>query len=60
MILVGLVTTLAGFALAVASLGMASANGPRLAMVVVGIVVSLVGILGVLNPHYMKSAVWKK
>jgi len=29
-------------------------------MVVVGILVSLIGILGVLNPAYQKNAVWKK
>ena len=60
MVLVGLVTTLAGFGVAVASLGMASSNSARLAMVLIGIVVSLVGILGILNPHYIKTAVWQK
>ena len=29
-------------------------------MVLVGIVVSLIGIMGVINPAYQKNAVWKK
>ena len=29
-------------------------------MVVVGIVISLVGILGLINPAYQKNAIWKK
>ena len=60
MALVGIVITLAGFAVAVASLGMMSSTSGRLLMVVVGIIVSLVGIMGVINPAYQKNAIWKK
>ncbi len=60
MVLVGLVVTLLGFGIAVASLGMASATSARLGMVLVGIVVSLIGIMGVLNQAYLKNAIWKK
>jgi hypothetical protein len=60
MAFVGLVVTLLGFALAVASLGITSSNTARLVIVLAGIVVSLVGILGVLNQAYMKNAIWKQ
>jgi hypothetical protein len=57
---VGLIVTLAGFLLAAASVGITSSNGGRLGLVVVGIVISLIGILGVINPAYQKTAVWRK
>jgi hypothetical protein len=60
MALVGLVVTFLGFVTAVASLGMASSNGARLGIVLVGIAISIVGIMGVLNPAYQKDAIWKK
>ena len=60
MAIVGLVITLAGFGVAVASLGMMSSTSGRLLMVVAGIIVSLVGIMGVINPAYQKHAIWKK
>lgn len=60
MAIVGLLITLLGFAIAVASLGMASSVGGRMVLVLIGLVVSLVGIIGVINPAYQKNAVWKK
>ena len=60
MALVGLVVTFAGFVLAAASVGITSSTTGRLGMVVVGIVLSLIGIMGVINPAYQKNAVWKK
>lgn len=60
MAFVGLAITFLGFALAVASIGIASSNSMRFAIVLVGIVVSLVGIMGVLNQAYLKTAIWKK
>ena len=60
MAFVGLAITLLGFVLAVASLGITSSNPARLVIVLVGTVVSLVGIMGVLNPAYMKDAIWKQ
>ena len=60
MAFVGLIVTFVGFLIAVSSVGIMSGNGGRLVMVLAGIVVSLVGILGVLNPAYQKHAVWKK
>ena len=60
MALAGLVITLLGFAIAVASLGITSSNTVRLGIVSVGILVSLFGIMGVLNQAYLKNAIWKK
>jgi hypothetical protein len=60
MAIVGIILTVAGWLLAVASLGITQSTGGRLGLVLVGIVISLVGILGVLNPAYTKNTVWKK
>jgi hypothetical protein len=60
MILVGMLLTLLGFVISVLSLGVTSSVGGRLAMVLVGLAVSLFGIMGVLNKAYLKNAIWKK
>jgi hypothetical protein len=60
MAIVGLIVTFAGFLIAASSVGVMSGTAGRLAMVLAGIVVSLVGILGMINPAYMKQANWKK
>jgi uncharacterized membrane protein len=57
---VGVIVTFAGFLLAATSVGLSSSTTVRLGMVLVGIVISLIGIIGVINPAYQKSAVWKK
>ena len=56
----GLAITFLGFVLSVASLGLSSSNSTRVVIVLVGIVVSLGGIIGVINPAYQKNALWKK
>lgn len=60
MIAVGLAITVAGFLMAVGSLGATDNTMVRLVIVLVGIGVSLAGIMGVLNAHYLKNAIWKK
>ena len=60
MALVGLVVTFLGFVLAASSVGLTASQSGRLGMVLVGIVVSLVGIIGVINPAFQKNALWKK
>ena len=60
MIIVGLVLTLLGFLISVGSLGASSSVGGRMVMVLVGIAVSLVGIIGVLNRALVGKAIWKK
>jgi hypothetical protein len=58
--LVGLIVTFAGFLLAAMSVGISASTTGRLAMVLVGIIISLIGIMGVINPAYQKNVVWKK
>ena len=60
MAFVGLIVTFVGFLIAVSSVGVMGGTAGRLVMVLAGIVVSLVGIMGILNPAYMKHAIWKK
>jgi hypothetical protein len=60
MIIAGIVITLLGFLISVASVGVMSSVGGRLVMVLVGIAVSLVGIIGVLNRAYVSKAIWRK
>jgi len=60
MVFVGIGVTLVGWLIAVSSLTIAAGNRGRLAIVLAGIVVSLIGILGVINQAYMKNAIWKR
>ncbi len=60
MILVGIVVTVCGFLISLMSLGMASSLGGRLAVVLVGLAVSLFGILGLINRTYLKNPIWKR
>jgi len=58
--IVGILVTFLGFVIAVLSLGMAQSVGARLVMVLIGIVVSLFGIIGIINPAFQKKAPWRK
>ena len=58
--LIGLLVTLFGFVVSVMSLGFASSVNGRMFMVLAGIAISLAGIIGILNPAYMKNALWKR
>ncbi|HVT93585.1 MAG TPA: hypothetical protein VHD76_12125 [Bryobacteraceae bacterium] len=60
MIITGLAIVLLGFLISLASLGIASGVGARLTLVLVGIAVSLTGIIGVLNRAYLSKAPWRK
>jgi hypothetical protein len=60
MTLVGLGVTFLGFVIAFSSLGVTQSTGGRMAMVLAGIVVSLVGIMGVITPAYQKTWIWKR
>jgi len=44
----------------VASLGMASSVEARLGMTLLGLAVSLGGIIGMVNPAFQKNVNWKK
>lgn len=60
MIFIGLLVTLLGFLLSVACLAISSNTSVRLVVVLIGIAVSLFGIIGILNPIYLKTAIWRK
>ena len=60
MILAGLIITLLGFLISVFSLSLSSSASGRLVIVLVGLAVSLTGIIGVINRAYMKNAIWRK
>jgi len=60
MTFVGLGVTFLGFVIAFSSLGVTQSTGGRMAMVLAGIVVSLVGIMGVITPAYQKTWIWKR
>lgn len=60
MVLAGILVTLLGFLLSVFSLGVSSSLGARLGMVLVGIALSLTGIIGLINRAFVRNAIWKK
>ena len=60
MALAGVVITFLGFLISVMSLGMTSSVGGRMVMVLIGLAVSLVGIIGVINRAFLKNAIWRK
>ena len=60
MAMLGAIVTLLGVVIAFMSLGMMQGVNGRMIMVIVGIVVSLGGIFGMINPAYQKDANWRK
>ncbi len=60
MAIAGLVLTLLGFVIAFMSLGMTQSVNGRMIMVLIGIAMSLSGILGLINKAYQKNADWRK
>lgn len=60
MAIAGLAVTFLGFLIALFSLSMTDSVTGRMIMVLIGIVVSLVGIFGLLNNAYLKNAIWRK
>jgi hypothetical protein len=60
MALLGILVTFLGFLISFLSLSMTSSVNGRMVMVLIGIAVSLVGIIGLINPAYMKNANWRK
>lgn len=57
--IMGVLLAVAGWIVAMAAILIMQSNGARLGLVSVGIVISVFGILGVLNPAYVKHAIWK-
>lgn len=57
---VGILLAVFGWLLPVVGLTMTSSDGARLALCLVGIAISITGILGVLNKAHLKEAIWKR
>lgn len=60
MIIAGVLVTLLGFLISVFSLNATSSVSGRMIMVLIGIAVSLVGIIGILNRAFLAKAIWRK
>lgn len=60
MILIGICVTVLGFLVSLLSLGITTAVGVRMAMVLFGLALSLFGIIRIINRAYMKNAIWRK
>lgn len=60
MLYIGILTTIAGFLITLFSLAVTSGVNTRMLLVLVGIAVSLFGIIGLINPAYVKNAIWKR
>ena len=58
--LAGVLVVLGGWAIAVGGLFISSANAVRAIIACIGIGVTLIGSLGVLNKYYLDRAIWKK
>jgi len=57
--LLGLVMALLGWLIPVAALTMTQSTAARMVVALLGIAISLVGILVVLNKAHLKNAIWK-
>ena len=60
MILAGVLMTFLGFIIAVLSLGLTASVSGRMILVLIGLAVSLTGIIGVLNRAFLKNAIWRR
>lgn len=57
---VGVLLALAGWILPVVGLSLTASNGARIFLCLLGLAISLVGILGVINKAHLKEAIWKQ
>ena len=60
MAIAGLVVTFLGFLLAMFSVGFTSSVGGRMVLVLIGIALTLIGIIGMVNRAYLSKAIWRK
>jgi hypothetical protein len=56
----GILLTFLGFVIAVFSVSLSSSVTGRLVIALIGLAVSLFGIVGMINPAYQKNANWRK
>jgi hypothetical protein len=57
--LVGLLLAVVGWLIPVVGLTLTQSVGARFVLAVVGIGISLIGILGLLNKAHLKNAIWR-
>lgn len=55
----GIIVILLGWMIAVSSVTLGS-TGAQLALVLIGLITSLIGIIGVLNRAHLAEAIWKQ
>ena len=60
MAIVGLILCVGGFALSVGGLALTQSIAGRMTIAIVGIAISLAGIIGFVNRAYQKNAVWRR
>ena len=60
MLIAGVAITFIGFLISLLSLGMTSSVNGRLIMVLLGIAISLGGIIGILNRAFLSKAIWRR
>jgi hypothetical protein len=60
MALVGLLLCVAGLAVSVGGLALTASVAGRMTIALIGIAISLTGIIGFVNRAYLKNAVWRK
>lgn len=60
MVLLGILVTFFGFLISFMSLSMTTNVNGRLAMVLVGLAVSFIGIIGLINRAFLRNANWRR
>jgi hypothetical protein len=60
MVFVGILVTFLGFVISLLGLGLTASVGARMIATLLGIAVSLFGIIGLINKAYLQNAIWKR
>ena len=60
MAIAGVVVTFLGFLIAMLSPGITGSVGGRMVLVLVGIALTLIGIIGMINRAYLSKAIWRR
>jgi hypothetical protein len=60
MVFVGILVTILGFIISLLGLGLTASVGARMIAALLGIAVSLFGIIGLINKAYLQNAIWKR
>jgi hypothetical protein len=58
--IVGILLALIGWLIPILALSMTQSTGARFIACLIGIAISLIGILGVLNKAHLEHAIWKR